>query len=126
MRRVRTRPPPITASVRLERITDAGSSLVLSGTQHLRAGTTVTLSAPLGGNQKIYYTLDGTDPRPAAEGGPASGTTLRSNPSPTSINDAAAIIPAANAVTARDSASPSASPTIATDASESASASIAA
>ncbi len=40
------------------------------------AGTTVTLSAPLGGNQSIYYTLDGTDPRPPAEGGTVNGTTL--------------------------------------------------
>ena len=40
------------------------------------AGTTVTLSAPPGGNRKIYYTLDGTDPRPPAERATASGTAL--------------------------------------------------
>ncbi len=40
------------------------------------SGTTVTLSAPLGAGQKIYYTLDGRDPRPATESGTIEGTTL--------------------------------------------------
>ena len=39
-------------------------------------GTTVTLSAPLGANQKIYYTLDGSDPRPTSETNTIEGTTL--------------------------------------------------
>jgi len=38
------------------------------------AGTTVTLSANLAGNRKIYYTLDGTDPRPQSELNTVVGT----------------------------------------------------
>ncbi len=40
------------------------------------AGTTVTLSASLSGGQKIYYTLDGSDPRPQSESETLEGTTL--------------------------------------------------
>ena len=40
------------------------------------AGTTVTLSAPLRAGQKIYYTLNGSDPRPQSEGEVLAGTTL--------------------------------------------------
>ena len=39
-------------------------------------GTRVTLSAPLGANQKIYYTLDGRDPRPTSETNIIEGTSL--------------------------------------------------
>jgi hypothetical protein len=39
-------------------------------------GTRVTLSAQLGANQKIYYTLDGRDPRPTSETNLIEGTTL--------------------------------------------------
>ena len=47
------------------------------GTGIVVAGTTVTLTAPSGG--QIYYTLDGTDPR-APGGGIAPGATLYSGP----------------------------------------------
>ena len=40
------------------------------------AGTTISLSANLSGGQNIYYTLDGTDPRPPDESGPLNGTTI--------------------------------------------------
>ena len=40
------------------------------------AGTTISLSANLSGSQNIYYTLDGTDPRPPDESGPLNGTTI--------------------------------------------------
>ena len=40
------------------------------------AGTTLVLDAPLGGNQKIYYTLDGSDPRPDSERTTVIGTDL--------------------------------------------------
>ena len=40
------------------------------------AGTTISLSANLSGGQNIYYTLDGTDPRPHDESGPLNGTTI--------------------------------------------------
>ena len=40
------------------------------------AGTTISLSASLSGSQNIYYTLDGTDPRPPDESGPLNGTTI--------------------------------------------------
>ncbi|MFT5411127.1 MAG: hypothetical protein ACI9NC_003861, partial [Verrucomicrobiales bacterium] len=40
------------------------------------AGTTVALSATLGANQKIYYTLDGSDPRPNSERTTLVGTEL--------------------------------------------------
>ena len=40
------------------------------------AGTTFSLSAPLGATQKIYYTLDGTDPRPPTNRGDLVGNTL--------------------------------------------------
>jgi hypothetical protein len=39
-------------------------------------GTTVTLNASLTGGQKIFYTLDGSDPRPQSDSGTVSGTTL--------------------------------------------------
>ncbi|MED5587167.1 MAG: CotH kinase family protein [Verrucomicrobiota bacterium] len=39
-------------------------------------GTRVSLSASLGANQKIYYTLDGRDPRPTSETNAIEGTTL--------------------------------------------------
>ncbi|MCP4846787.1 MAG: hypothetical protein GY899_02435 [Verrucomicrobiaceae bacterium] len=40
------------------------------------SGTQVALSAQLGANQKIYYTLDGRDPRPTSETSIIEGTTL--------------------------------------------------
>ena len=40
------------------------------------AGTTISLSASLRGNQKIYYTMDGSDPRPSTTGEALEGTTL--------------------------------------------------
>ncbi len=40
------------------------------------AGTTVTLNAPGGGNRTIYYTLDGSDPRPPAARTTRVGTEL--------------------------------------------------
>ena len=40
------------------------------------AGTTISLSANISGNQDIYYTLDGTDPRPPDQSGPLNGTTI--------------------------------------------------
>jgi hypothetical protein len=46
------------------------------------AGTTVNLSAALNANRKIFYTLDGTDPRPIADGGTPAGTTLVSDSHP--------------------------------------------
>ncbi|MFP6864616.1 MAG: lamin tail domain-containing protein, partial [Roseibacillus sp.] len=39
-------------------------------------GTTVTLNASLTGGQKIFYTLDGSDPRPQSDTGTVSGSTL--------------------------------------------------
>lgn len=39
-------------------------------------GTRFALSASLSGGQKIFYTLDGSDPRPQSEGGILDGTTL--------------------------------------------------
>ncbi|HAA88762.1 MAG TPA: hypothetical protein DCE22_10925 [Verrucomicrobiales bacterium] len=39
-------------------------------------GTKITLNANLAGNQNIYYTLDGSDPRPTAQSGPLNGTTI--------------------------------------------------
>ena len=40
------------------------------------AGTTITLSAALRAGQKIYYTLNGNDPRPQSDGEVLAGTTL--------------------------------------------------
>lgn len=40
------------------------------------AGTTINLSASLSAGQKIFYTLDGSDPRPSTDGGTVEGTTL--------------------------------------------------
>jgi len=40
------------------------------------AGTIISLSANLSGNQNIYYTTDGTDPRPPDESGPLNGTVI--------------------------------------------------
>ena len=40
------------------------------------AGTIISLSANLSGNQNIYYTTDGTDPRPPDQSGPLNGTVI--------------------------------------------------
>ena len=40
------------------------------------AGTTVNLNASLRAGQRIFYTLDGSDPRPRSDGGTVQGTTL--------------------------------------------------
>ncbi len=40
------------------------------------AGTTISLAASLRGGQKIYYTLDGRDPRPSTTGEALEGTTI--------------------------------------------------
>ena len=39
-------------------------------------GTRITLNANLVGNQNIYYTLDGSDPRPPDQSEPLNGTTI--------------------------------------------------
>ncbi len=39
-------------------------------------GTRITLNANLAGNQNIYYTLDGSDPRPPDQSDPLDGTTI--------------------------------------------------
>ena len=40
------------------------------------AGTTISLNANLTTNQNIYYTLDGTDPRPPDESNKLDGTVI--------------------------------------------------
>ncbi|MEC8906559.1 MAG: CotH kinase family protein, partial [Verrucomicrobiota bacterium] len=40
------------------------------------SGTRITLNANLAGNQNIYYTLDGSDPRPPDQSDPLDGTTI--------------------------------------------------
>ena len=40
------------------------------------AGTTISLNANLTANQNIYYTLDGTDPRPPDESNKLDGTVI--------------------------------------------------
>jgi len=40
------------------------------------AGTTVTLNASLSAGQRIFYTIDGSDPRPQSDGGTVEGTNL--------------------------------------------------
>jgi len=39
-------------------------------------GTKITLNTNLAGNQSIYYTLDGSDPRPPDQSEPLNGTTI--------------------------------------------------